>query len=183
VIDVGAKRAVNHRVKLDTTILDLDADCLARSYARTVATSPQRPLRRKAFLVDHDGGGDAASTTSEKVVAKAMYNEKSPLSFDGRAVRLIDYEVPLRAHQADGGVGEIDLLGFDETTHRPWIIELKLAPSSETPLKALIQALRYKRHRRCQSTGFGPRVEGPVRVHRGVLACRVGYRRRSSVLG
>lgn len=142
-LELSAESRVNQRSSLDQAIRKIDIGRLTTAYARTVANAPQRPLSRKPFVTGHDGGGDASSTTSEKVVAKALHNEQVTLILADKQVRLVDYEVPLRAQRSDSGVGEVDLLGLEESTNRPWIIELKVAPNSETPLKALFQALRY----------------------------------------
>ncbi len=80
---------------------------------------------------------------SERVLAKAIFNSGGPIEIGGRSIVIIDYEVPLRSQRADSGVGEIDLLGFDAANRRLCIIELKVAPNADTPLKGLLQALRY----------------------------------------
>lgn len=141
-LQTAIRPALNHRTSLSSTIDAIDVSEVTRSYFQSVAAAPQRPLREKSFLVGHDGGGDASETHREKVVAKALFNETKPLQIADQTVTLVDYEVPLRAERADWGIGEVDLLGLDNTG-RPWIIELKVAPNTETPLKALMQVLRY----------------------------------------
>jgi len=66
-----------------------------------------------------------------------------PLAIGDESVVVVDYEVPLAARQTDEGVGDIDLLGVGSNSLRPWIIELKVGASSESPYRALLQALRY----------------------------------------
>jgi hypothetical protein len=46
------------------------------------------------------------------------------------------------SRKADKEIGEIDLLGLD-IADRLWVVELKVAPNTDTPLKALYQGLRY----------------------------------------
>ena len=141
-ITMGAAESVGRR-KLDETIQSLDVDELGRTFNRTVGMSPQRPLRDLRFLVGHDGRGSASKLMSEKVVAKAIFNTGSPINVGGKSVSVVDYEVPLAARQGDKGVGDIDLLGFEPESGQPWIIELKVFPNDETPLKAFYQAVRY----------------------------------------
>jgi hypothetical protein len=65
---------------------------------------------------------------------------------DNRPLTLLDYQVPLKAHRADSGIGKIDLFGvIDDTV--PCIVELKVQNShggwSDTPLRAFLEALAY----------------------------------------
>lgn len=46
------------------------------------------------------------------------------------------------SRKADKEIGEIDLLGLD-IADRLWVVELKVAPNTDPPLKALYQGLRY----------------------------------------
>jgi hypothetical protein len=58
---------------------------------------------------------------------------------------LLDYQVPLKARQADRGIGNIDLLGVT-ASGRIAVVELKVTSSSskgDNPLRALLESLAY----------------------------------------
>jgi hypothetical protein len=141
-ISLATRPKVNHKSGLAENIAELNPAEIVDAYFRSITRAPQRPLVRKPFLGSHDGAGRAAASSREKVAAKAIFNSGSPLLLGSDELTILDYEVPLRARQADKEVGEIDLLGLDTADH-PWVIELKVAPNSDTPLKALYQGLRY----------------------------------------
>lgn len=141
-ITMATRPKVNHKSGLAETIAELNPTEIVDAYHRSITRAPQRPLVGKPFLGSHDGAGGAAPSSREKVAAKAIFNSGAPLLVGSNAVSIVDYEVPLRARQADREIGEIDLLGLD-AAHRPWEIELKVAPNTDTPLKALYQGLRY----------------------------------------
>ena len=184
-LDSGSRPSINRLTSLDSTIEALDIDELSGAYFRSIAEAPQRTLRQKKLIVGHDGASDASTPNREKVVAKALFNQRAPLQIGEHSVTLIDYEVPLRAERADGGIGEIDLLGLDET-NRLWIIELKVSPNTETPLKALLQALRYSAildaNRRAIAMEIGERTMKQIRwpAVLAVSADRVYWERLTS---
>lgn len=121
---------MDQRGGLAETIRATDVPLVVEAYNRTVALAPQRPLAGLDFLVpSHDGRGAAATSTSEKVMAKALYNRSEPLIIGEERAAPPDYEVPLRARRSDTGVGEIDLLGVGVESARPWVVELKLHPT------------------------------------------------------
>ena len=135
--------SVGRRTGLAETISRTAPHDVVSDYHGTVALAPQRPVMSKMFLVDgHDGAGGHAERSREKRAAKALFNRHAPVAIGGDEVVIVDYEVPLQSRQADRGVGDIDLLGVDDSG-RPWIIELKIWPSSDTPFEALLQVLRY----------------------------------------
>lgn len=136
-------RAVNHRRDLARTISETDPARIATAYHRTTARAPQRRNARKNYLVGHDGLGGTARSSREKTAAKALFNCQGPLLIGDESVTIVDYEVPLRTRSTDREVGEVDLLGIGDPSCRPWIIEMKVWPNKETPLKALYQGLRY----------------------------------------
>ena len=142
-LTLGNAAQVNRRTGLADTIRSLSADSLVDAYKGTVAAAPKRHLSKAGFFVGHDGGGGAANVNSEKVRAKAIFNSPLPLVVGSSQVRIVDYEVPLRSSLSDEGVGEIDLVGIDTDLDRLWIIELKVFDNMDTPLKALLQGLRY----------------------------------------
>ncbi len=172
-ITLTAQPKVNHKSALAATIGDVDTNEVVDAYYRSVARAPQRPLESKPFLGGHDGRGGAAASSREKVAAKAIYNSHQPLVVLNESVTVLDYEVPLRARQADKEIGEIDLLGLN-SSHRPWIIELKIAPNTDTPLKALFQALRYSAildaNRRAITNEIRSRHDVPDLTWPGVIA-------------
>lgn len=55
---------------------------------------------------------------------------------------LIGRQIPLMAKKSSEGWGSIDLMGLD-SAGRPVVIELKKASSTETPLRALLEAAAY----------------------------------------
>ena len=57
------------------------------------------------------------------------------------AIRLVGYEIPIWARGKSRDEC-IDLLGYDDT-HRPWVIELKQASSSEKLVEVIDQVNRY----------------------------------------
>ena len=66
---------------------------------------------------------------------------------DGGWFHMLDYQFPLKGKQMDKGIGEVDLLGVTDKG-RLMVIELKVKPKDgndrrESPMKALIQGLRY----------------------------------------
>ena len=138
-LTLGNDPRMNRRSGLADEIRSLSAEQLARSYERTVEGAP----KRDRFFVGHDGGGSAANLSSEKVVAKAIFNAPGHLVVGSSQVRIVDYEFPLRRSRSDEGVGEIDLVGIEPSRARLWIIELKVLDNMDTPLKALLQGLRY----------------------------------------
>ncbi|MEX0826157.1 MAG: hypothetical protein WD184_05345 [Acidimicrobiia bacterium] len=140
-LDLCSRPEVNRRDGLASAVAGVDVDELAAAYRDTVSLAPRR--RAPYLVATHDGAGGASNFKSEKVLAKAIFNADRPLQVGDRHVQIIDYEVPLRDVRADAGVGEIDLLGVEVQEPRLWIIELKVHPNSDTPLKALLQALRY----------------------------------------
>lgn len=142
-IGFSSEDAVKGRRKLAETIRSVDVPRLVDAYHRTLTNAPRRPFQRRRFFVGHDGLGKATNTWSEKVRAKALYNWGQALDVAGNPLRILDYEVPLRSEAADADVGEIDLFGVNTATRQPWIIELKVEPNDDTPLKALLQGLRY----------------------------------------
>ncbi len=172
-ITLATRPKVNHKSALAHNIEDLDTAEIVDAYYRSIARAPQRPLENKPFLGSHDGKGGAAASSREKVAAKAIYNSGQPLLVPGGNITVLDYEVPLRARQADKKIGEVDLLGLD-SSHRPWVIELKIAPNTDTPLKALYQGLRYSAildaNRRAINTEIRSRHDVPDLTWPGVIA-------------
>lgn len=58
-------------------------------------------------------------------------------------IRLLDYQLPLKARRDDHGVGKVDLLGITEGA-RLSLLELKVGGQSpDTPLRAVVEGLAY----------------------------------------
>ena len=72
--------------------------------------------------------------------------------------RCLDYQFPLKAEQADAGVGKVDLFGVTESG-RLVVSELKVAPTGrgrgKGPMDALMQALGYAAIVEANSTTIG----------------------------
>lgn len=110
--------------------------------------APRRADRGKSYLQDHDGIPSTGETTNrgEEHLAIALFN-RFGLRSAGMAIggtgrmTLAEYQVPLKARQSDA-LGKVDLLGFDEQGHI-CVIELKVAESSEPPVRAVLEALSY----------------------------------------
>ena len=111
--------------------------------------APSRSARNKRYFVGHDGCPHAKdrSNVSEKHLAIALWNHKALWSRSGGGwMRLLDYEVPLRASNSDKGLGDVDLLGITDQ-RRLVVVELKVrrkdSARGDTPLLALMEGLRY----------------------------------------
>jgi len=79
-------------------------------------------------------------------LAVALAKEKRLEIAGDRTIRILDYQVPLKAAQFDKGIGKIDLSGCGPDG-RLEVIELKVGRSAgvvgETPLRALLEGLAY----------------------------------------
>ena len=77
---------------------------------------------------------------------------------DGGWWRCLDYQFPLKAEQANAGVGKVDLLGVTESG-RLVVSELKVPPvgkgRGKGPMDALMQALGYAAIVEANSTTIG----------------------------
>jgi hypothetical protein len=124
---------------------------LCQRYEPERRNAPRRFERGKAYFVGHDGipGTGAFTDRLEEhlaiVLAERFGPPESGLPLpDGRELRLLDYQVPLKARLNDLGVGKIDLLGLT-SDGRLAVVELKIdgAGAKDTPLRALVEALAY----------------------------------------
>lgn len=96
------------------------------------------PIQRKNYKVDHDGVTQRRTSRYEEICAKALY--KRDLPYIGR---IIDYQVPLKALQADKA-GKIDLISYrDNPKNDALIIELKFKGNKETLLRAALEISTY----------------------------------------
>jgi hypothetical protein len=135
---------------LDAAIAAIDVDALCAEYAKLREDAPRRSRSGKSYFVGHSGIPSSASSSNrlEEHTAIALVNLDRfwPLP-GGGWVRLLDYQVPLKAKRADARVGKIDLLGVSDRG-RLVVVELKVHASqargrSDSPLTALMEGLRY----------------------------------------
>ena len=102
----------------------------------------------KRYFVGHTGVTSSSGATNrlEEHLAVALANEKRLEIAGERTIRILDYQVPLKAAQSDKGIGKIDLMGCGPDG-RLEVIELKVGRSAgtmgETPLRALLEGLAY----------------------------------------
>lgn len=134
-------------------IHEIDVSDLVRKYKELMKVAPRRHKRRKKYFVeDHDGKlkGEKKSNRKEEHLAVALFNEcrngKEFLLSNKRKLKIIDYQVPLKAERDDIGIGKIDLFGVIDK-EIPCAIELKVDQDSggkpDTPLRALLEGLTY----------------------------------------
>lgn len=95
------------------------------------------PIRRKNYKADHDGATQRKTNRLEEICAKELY--KKDLPYIGT---MIDYQVPLKARQADKA-GKIDLIAYRENQKNALIIELKFKDNKETLLRAVLEISTY----------------------------------------
>ncbi len=134
------------RRKINETFSQLDPTMVIDLYHALMEQAPRRHERNKKYFVGHTGitSSGESSNRFEEHLAVALTNRT--LDFpDGRPVRLVDYQVPLKARQGDAGLGKVDIFGVD-TDGRHVIVELKIAGESgrsDTPLRAVLEGLTY----------------------------------------
>lgn len=134
---------------LEGAISSVDADALCAEYGALRENAPRRLQSGKSYFVGHTGiaSGAGASNRLEEHCAIALVNlgRRWPRP-DGGWFRLLDYQVPLKARQADTGIGKIDLLGVTQAG-RLVVVELKVEGEgggrSDAPPAALMEGLRY----------------------------------------
>lgn len=123
---------------------------LAEAYRSEGADAPRRWDVDKLYLTQTRNGipgtGDFTNRNEEHL-AIAIFNAHRPPNDgvrlpDSRKLQILDYQMPLKARQADAGVGKVDLFGL-LSSGETCITELKAAGSRDTPLEALIEALGY----------------------------------------
>jgi hypothetical protein len=135
--------------RLDLAIASVDPAAVCAEYAGLQECAPRRSAAGKLFFVGHTGLVPAAgmSNRKEEHLAIALINLKRRWPRPGGGwSSLLDYQVPLKARQADARIGKIDLLGVTDQG-RLVIIELKVdgpgGGRSDSPIAALMEGLRY----------------------------------------
>jgi hypothetical protein len=134
---------------LAAAINALDAAQLVTEYRSLRQQAPRRAARGLRYFVGHDGipGSGPSTNRREEHLAIALCNTRRirPLP-DGGSLRLLDYQVPLKARRSDAGIGKLDLLGLDDDG-RLVVVEVKVdghaGGRGEAPPAALMEALRY----------------------------------------
>ena len=130
----------------------LDARDLAALYTDLCTSAPRRHRRGKQYFEGRSGitSSGQYSNRREEHLAVALRNAFSdnlPLQLpDGRTLRILDYQTPLKARRDDKGIGKIDLFGVISDS-LPCVIELKVPTASggcsDTPLRAFLEAFAY----------------------------------------
>ena len=129
-------------------IASVCSDVLSDEY-KALRENP--PSRSKPYLVErHDGTTEerpcnARSIQFELRYAMALWNLACAWPRpDGGWQRFLDYQVPLKAVQANRGIGKIDLLGVTDQG-RLIVVELKFPRNDRggSPMYALMEGLRY----------------------------------------
>ena len=114
---------------LDKAIAAIDPIQLCAEYTALRRRAPRRWLAGKQYFVGHSGVPSTTrdSNRREEHSAIALVNLGRRWALpDGGWFRLLDYQVPLKARQADSRIGKIDLLGITDRG-RLMVIELKVA--------------------------------------------------------
>ena len=136
---------------LAKAISDIDRNDLSREYGELKRRAPRRHAVPKEYFRGHEGRLSPRSETTggsnrfEEHLAIALWRMWRRPGM-GR-VRLLDYQVPLKAGQGDKGIGKVDLLGVTDCG-RLKVIELKVKPEEDTargenPMVAVMEGLRY----------------------------------------
>ena len=137
--------------RLAKRLAEVDRAALRKEYKALRHCAPRREPRRNRYFVEgHDGrlSTSGGSNRFEEHLAIALWRKDGlwPRPSAG-GIRLLDYQVPLKARQTDEGVGKVDLLGVTDSGQLA-VVELKVKPKEErdrgeSPAAALLQGLRY----------------------------------------
>jgi hypothetical protein len=122
--------------------LALTADELASGYHLMRETAPRR---QQAYFSDVRTGitaSSGASNRAEEHLAAKLFRGKTVALPDGKHLRLLDYQFPLKAMRTDAGIGKVDLLGLN-ADGRLVVVELKGGGNTEDRRIALVEGLIY----------------------------------------
>lgn len=147
-IELANSPEISRSRDLTRTASSLDVDHLLAMYQALLAAAPRRHDRDKKYFVGHSGvpSTEGSSGRLEEHLAIALCNDSpdlTPPQSDG--LRLLDYQVPLKAKQSDAGVGKVDILALTTSGHVA-VLELKVKTATskgDTPLRALLESLAY----------------------------------------
>jgi hypothetical protein len=136
---------------------------LCQLYEVEIKASPLRSRAGKSYFVGHlgehsneyFGPGSVADQKGRKEehFATALFNDyghgNEGLSIEGGgSIRILDYQLPLKASQEDKLIGKVDLLAID-SDEQLTVVELKYLPANasisraDTPLRAFLEGLAY----------------------------------------
>lgn len=147
-IEFANSPAVKLVSKFETTASSIEVNQLHVMYEALRDTAPHRHARDKKYFVGHSGVPSAtgASNRREEHLAIALCNDNAALPLgDSDALRLLDYQVPLKARQSDARIGKVDIVALT-AAQRVAVVELKVTTNTskgDTPLRALLEALTY----------------------------------------
>ena len=143
---------VNRLTGLSTTTSTLHARDLVEGYFALLEAAPRRHDIGKVYFTGRTGvtsSGQYSNRREEHLaiaLRNAYHGSTSLLLPDGRPLKLLDYQVPLKARRGDTGIGKIDLFGVIAGTIS-CLIELKVPARgggrSDTPLRAFLEAFTY----------------------------------------
>jgi hypothetical protein len=152
-IDIYRKREINNLSKFAAEISILRQSNLRSKYQIEVENAPDRNSVGKKYIVGHDGIPSTGGYTNrnEEHLAIAIFNFYNPRQSDkelflciDEGLKVIDYQLPLKARRNDKGVGKIDLFCIDKE-NQACVVELKFANKGnpDTPLRGLLEGLAY----------------------------------------
>ena len=133
---------------LAARISRIDRKRLSWEYRELRRRAPKRWSRGKRYFTGHDGCLVGKSNRFEEHLAIALWRMEGSWPRPGKGrLRLLDYQLPLKAQQRDPGIGKVDLIGVTDCG-RLIVIELKVKPEEDTdrgesPAVALMEGLRY----------------------------------------
>ena len=151
-VALSRSRKVNNFSQFAEAASLLTVEKLQRFYDDEKANAPRRMEAGKKYLVGHNGIPSTGKYTNrdEEHLAIAIFNHYNPKYSESELylcseerLMVLDYQFPLKAYQADEGVGKVDLFCVDYSK-RVCIVELKISRSSpDTPLRGVIEGLSY----------------------------------------
>lgn len=101
-------------------------------------------IRSNYKVNSHDGKYDETSNRLEEKIAMSMFKMSENGKVFSYIGKIIDYQTPLKAKQADKA-GKIDLLSWNSITNKVYILELKEPDSKETMLRCVLEGYTYMR--------------------------------------
>ena len=147
-IDVANSPSVKGSRQFAETAADIDVETIREMYLTLRDTAPQRHGRNRRYFVGHSGIPSTRGSTNriEEHLAIALCNDQPVIEFAAaNTLSLLDYQVPLKATQADAGIGKVDIVGLTDL-NRLTVVELKVTTSTsrgDTPLRAVLESLAY----------------------------------------
>lgn len=143
-------KAIRNATGFADALASIDVATLVAEYEHDRNVAPKRHDVHKTYLIPGHVGVPSTKKPSNRLeehLVLAMFNASptSPLvrPSDGRSLRTIEYQVPLKAQQHDP-TGKIDALALLDDK-RLCLVEVKCPPlgPKESPARALIELLSY----------------------------------------